>query len=189
MTPKPVLAIAAAAAALTLAACADVDESTAGPGGIEVSDPATQSSASPPASSATQSPSTTGSSGSEDDDDLNDVEVSDQSGDGSSVLVERVRVEVPGFVVIVVDEDGAVVGSAPVDAGETSQLSVPATITQSGDYEAQLYADDGNGEFDPATDVPVRNADDDDDDDDDDGGTDDDADDDVESDDFGYEVG
>jgi hypothetical protein len=107
MTKTPALVIAATALALT--ACGDPDDPASGPGGIEVSDPATQSSASStasPPSSTESSTATTASGGSGDDDDLNEVEVSDQSGDGSSVLVDRVRVEVPGFVVIVVDGDG-----------------------------------------------------------------------------------
>lgn len=75
--------------------------------------------------------------------------MSDQSGDGSSVLVDRVRVEVPGFVVIVVDDGGEVVGSAAVAAGDSSDVSVPTAISDGGEYEAQLYADDGDGEFEP----------------------------------------
>ena len=110
--------------------------------------------------------------------------MSDQSGDGSSVLVDRVRVEVPGFVVIVVDDGGEVVGSAAVAAGDSSDVSVPTAISDSGEYEAQLYADDGDGEFDPATDQPVPADDDDDTDDDDDP-----VGDDIESDEFDYEVG
>jgi hypothetical protein len=185
MTKTPALVIAATALALT--ACGDPDDPASGPGGIEVSDPATQSSASStasPPSSTESSTATTASGGSGDDDDLNEVEVSDQSGDGSSVLVDRVRVEVPGFVVIVVDDGGEVVGSAAVAAGDSSDVSVPTAISDSGEYEAQLYADDGDGEFDPATDQPVPDDDDDDTDDDDDP-----VGDDIESDEFDYEVG
>ena len=193
MTKTPLLALATAAAALTLAACGENDDSANGPGGIQVTDPGGESSAQPP-SSAESSAATTATGGS-DDDDRNEVEVSDQSGDGSTVLVDQVRAEKSGFVVIV-DDAGTVLGSAPVNAGDTAQLSVPTQIPATGNYEAQLYTDDGNGRFDPAADQPVRNDDDDSDDgsgddDSDDGSGDDgsDDDDDIESDEFDYQVG
>lgn len=188
MTKTPLLALAAASAALVLTACGGDDESSTDLPGVEVSasdsgDALETTSGSAQPSSA--SPSASG--GSADNDDLHDVEVSDQSGDGSSVLVDRVRVEAAGFVVIVVDDEETVVGSTAVEAGEASQVSVPTEITESGEYDARLYVDDGDGQFDPAADQPV--ADDDGTDDDNDDDDDEDDLDDIESEDFDYEVG
>ncbi|MBA2391086.1 MAG: hypothetical protein H0V67_12620 [Geodermatophilaceae bacterium] len=188
MSRKRLLALGAA---LLLAACGGADRADTDPTAIEVTGSGDEPAAQPTGtesggtSAAEPSGTTTGSGGGGgDDDDQHDVEVSDQSGDGSSVVVDRVRVEAAGFVVIV-DNAGRVVGNVAVEAGESTQLSIPTDISESGDFEALLYADDGDGRFDPATDLPVP---DDDDDGDDDGDDDDDDSDDLESDDFDYEL-
>ncbi len=107
-----------------------------------------------------------------------DVEIEDQSGSGDSAVVARVSAPDAGFVVILLDEDDdrpvgeRLLGVAAVPAGVSTDVEVSLDPPLQGgetDIEAVLYADtDGDGEFDPATDRPVPEADDDDDDDDDD---------------------
>ncbi|HVL84314.1 MAG TPA: hypothetical protein VM367_08550 [Pseudonocardia sp.] len=108
-----------------------------------------------------------------------EVDADDQTGDGASAVIREARVSAgPGWVAVLTDDDGVLLGSAPVEPGVSGPVTVPLTEPPpAGDDEltAALYLDDGDGVFDPATDPRVL-------DDDGDG-------DDVEDDDFDYRTG
>ncbi len=106
-----------------------------------------------------------------------DVELEDQSGDGTTVQVASVSALEDGFVVIALDDDagGQVLGSAEVPAGTTTDVQVdlgtPVPVATGDDdgteITATLYADtDGDGGF-SAGDVAVAEPQDSDDDGDD----------------------
>lgn len=101
------------------------------------------------------------------DDPIADLEVEDQRGDGTSVLVEEAELSVPGHVAIY-DGNGELIGSTPIEPGETTDFPVQlATPVGQGRNRllAVLHVDDGDGAFDPTVDAPARERDDDDDDD------------------------
>lgn len=92
-----------------------------------------------------------------------DLTVSDQSGDGSTVVVDEVTIEgSDGFVVVHADQDGApgpVLGHAPVPEGTTTGLSVPMDTPLTADQTVwpMLHVDAGTAgtyEF-PGADGPV----------------------------------
>lgn len=105
-----------------------------------------------------------------------DVELEDQSGDGTTVQVASVSALEDGFVVVALDEDagGQVLGWAAVPAGPTAGVqvdldgTVPATVGEDDtEITATLYADtDGDGSY-SAGDVAVAEPQDGDDDGDD----------------------
>ncbi|MGY1840022.1 MULTISPECIES: DUF7282 domain-containing protein [unclassified Modestobacter] len=100
-----------------------------------------------------------------------DVEFADQSGDGSSVTVDRVAMTVDGFVAILTDDGddddetmGELLGSAAVEAGEATDVEVQLSpaLTEDTELEAVLYGDtDEDGELDPTVDQRVPDTDDD----------------------------
>ena len=118
------------------------------------------------------------------------VEVDDQTGDGRTVVVRGVRLSGgPGWVVIRTDDDdddGRVLGAAPVQSGRSGPVTVTLTepVPGSGDDDltAVLHLDEGDGVFDERTDPAVLDED------DDDGDRDDARGDDVEDDDFDYRI-
>ncbi|MEP6297995.1 MAG: PepSY domain-containing protein, partial [Ilumatobacter sp.] len=86
-----------------------------------------------------------------------DIDADDQSGDGTVVTVREVRLpSTAGFVVVRTDApDPQVPGHTAVEAADTNatidvELDTPLTGTTR--LEAVLYADDGDGVFDPAVD-------------------------------------
>lgn len=87
-----------------------------------------------------------------------EVDVDDQRRDGSTVAVQQVRLPTTdGHVVVIDPRSRAVLGSAPVTAGTTRTATVRLTtpVQASGELVALLYADDGDGRFDPTTDAGV----------------------------------
>lgn len=87
-----------------------------------------------------------------------EVDVEDQRGDGTTVAVQEVRLPTSdGHVVVIDPRSRAVLGSAPVTAGTTRTATVRLTtpVQASGELVALLYADDGDGRFDPTTDAGV----------------------------------
>ncbi|MBW0119401.1 DUF7282 domain-containing protein, partial [Pseudonocardia abyssalis] len=118
------------------------------------------------------------------------IDADDQSGDGRTVVVREARISGgPGWVVIRTDDDdsdGRVLGSAPVQPGQSGPITVtltepiPAgTGDDDGDLTAVLHLDDGDGVFDERADPAVL---------DEDGDRDDSPGDDVEDDDFDVSV-
>ena len=143
---RPLLAAPAAAALLLLAGCGD--------------DPPEGDAA--PSSPAAAVESTIAPEGQSGSDQQADVSFEDQSGDGSSVVVDTVSSPQGGFVVITIDEDGgqdgAVVGSAQVQVGTSDDVEVTLDppLTQDTDLTATLYADtDNDGTFEQGTDELV----------------------------------
>ncbi|WP_369140663.1 DUF7282 domain-containing protein [Modestobacter versicolor] len=117
----------------------------------------------PASSPATAGETTVAPGGQAGSDQQADLSFEDQSGDGSSAVVDTVSAPQGGFVVVTVDEDdrpddGTVLGSTQVQVGTTDDVEValePA-LTEDTDLEATLFADtDGDGEFDQDADQPV----------------------------------
>jgi hypothetical protein len=170
------------AGALALAACGNGDDETTsigGEGGVVTSSPAPDDATD--GSGATDGPtpgddSTAPGGGGADavpgvfrDDDA-ELDVEDQSGDGSSVRVEEVQLSrTDGFVAIFFENGDTLLGHAPVERSDDERrLDVPLdqSLTATARLVAVLHADDGDGVFDPATDPRVTDDDDDDHDDD-----------------------
>jgi hypothetical protein len=139
---RPLLVLPAAAALILLSGCGD----DAPEGDAPVSSPAT-------AGETTVAPE--GESGS---DQQADLEFADQSGDGSSVVVDTVSAPQGGFVVVTAAGSAAPLGSAQFEVGTTDDVAVPldTPLTAAADLTATLYADtDGDGAFDPTADQAV----------------------------------
>lgn len=88
-------------------------------------------------------------------DDQAKVDVDDQGGDGRTVRVREVRLSSgAGHVVVIDPRTREVLGTDEVGAGTARDLTVSLTraVRRSGELVAFLYADDGDGRFDPATD-------------------------------------
>jgi hypothetical protein len=82
-----------------------------------------------------------------------EVDVEDQTGDGRQVRLDEVEMTSRGFVVVVSRPGQAVLGVAPVDSereGFVVRLERPVESNQS--LVVMLFADDGDGKFDPAAD-------------------------------------
>jgi hypothetical protein len=171
------------AGALALAGCGNGDDETTtigGEGGVVTSSPAPDQATDD--SGATGSPtagddgtSTSGGGGADAvpgvfrDDDA-ELDVEDQSGDGSSVRVEEVQLSrTDGFLAIFTEDGDTLLGHAAVERSDDERsLEVPLDqpLTETARLVAVLHADDGDGTFDPSSDSRVTDDDDDDDDDD-----------------------
>lgn len=168
------------AGALALAACGDGDDETTsigGEGGVVTSSPAPDDATEGSGATAGPTPGddSTASGGAGADavpgvfrDDDAELDVEDQSGDGSSVRVEEVQLSrTDGFVAIFTENGDTLLGHAAVErSSDERSLSVPLDqpITEATRLVAVLHADDGDGTFDPASDPRVTDDDDDDDD-------------------------
>ncbi|HSK27547.1 MAG TPA: hypothetical protein VK894_11625 [Jiangellales bacterium] len=103
-------------------------------------------------------------------DDDAELDVEDQSGDGTTVVVEEVRLSrTAGWLAVFAEDGETLLGHAPVEPSDDERrldvtLDQPVTGTQT--LLAVLFADDGDGAFDPAADPRVTDDDDDHDDDD-----------------------
>lgn len=88
-------------------------------------------------------------------DDDAELDVDDQGGDGSQVVIDEARLTSGVGLVVVVDPvTRAVLGSVAIPQGGARDLRVPLSpaVTGSRELVAMLYADDGDGEFDPSRD-------------------------------------
>lgn len=83
------------------------------------------------------------------------LDVDDQAGDGRTVLVDEAAVPGSGHVAVFA-ADGRLLGSSPV-SGLTGPIAVRLDQPASGPTQlrAVLYADDGDGTFDPTKDPRV----------------------------------
>ncbi|WP_138758018.1 DUF7282 domain-containing protein [Modestobacter altitudinis] len=112
----------------------------------------------PPSSPATAGETTVAPEGQSGSDQQADLEFEDQSGDGSSVVVDTVSAPQGGFVVVTAEGSDVPLGSVRVQVGTTDDAEVPldAPLTADTDLTATLYADtDGDGGFDPSADQAV----------------------------------
>jgi len=144
-TRRRILPVACTAAALAvLSACGSGDGAPQGDA--------------PPSSPATAGETTVAPEGESGSDQMADLSFEDQSGDGSSVVLDTVSAPQGGFVVVRADGDDTVLGSMQVKVGTTDELevSLDLPVTADADLTATLYADtDGDGEFDSDSDQPV----------------------------------
>lgn len=171
--PARRLAVAATAALLVggLAACGD-DDSPAQVGSLAAIEvrPSTSAAASPEGTpSGTSSPAapspgtstgTPSALGATVMDAGAELEVEDQSGDGTGVRVEQVRLSNGSGHLAVQTRDGQVLGSAPVTSGsQPVTIALAPPVTGSGELLAVLHLDDGDGAFDPTADPVVVDED------------------------------
>jgi len=92
----------------------------------------------------------------------NGIVVSDQF-PGNIVYVSSVQLASPGFVVIATNNSGtpgSAIGSQYFKAGiNPGQVNLTTAMLDGSSYYAVLYSDtNGNGVFDPTTDLPVKDA-------------------------------
>lgn len=87
------------------------------------------------------------------------VSIADQPA-GTEVSVSQLNLSQPGWVAVR-DSGGRTLGAAWFDAGTQTHVSVPLLRgTESGQsYQALLYADDGDHQFDLHTDALITNSD------------------------------
>lgn len=87
----------------------------------------------------------------------------DEQPAGSSVTVNMATFGVPGWVVIHEDKDGAlgnIIGAARFDPGiHLGEVPLLRNTVSGGMYHAVLYTDDGDREFNQATDAIIKDAD------------------------------
>lgn len=99
-----------------------------------------------------------------DDDEISDgfaeLEIEDQTGDGTAVSIEEARQSLGNALLVVFDSTGKVLGTGfvrinaqPVSIG----LEPPLLETQK--LMAQLFLDNGNRSYDPGTDTPILDHD------------------------------
>ena len=118
-----------------------------------------------PSQQSSASPSATPSNSSlEQEDEVSDgfaeLEIEDQSGDGSSVEIEDVRQSLGNAILVIFDTQGKVLGSSPVTVRTQPvavQLNPP--ILKSQKLIAQLFLDNGNGVYDVDQDIPILDHD------------------------------
>ena len=110
-----------------------------------------------PSSPATAGETTVAPEGQSGSDQQAGISFEDQSGDGSTAVIDTVSSPQGGFVVVS-GAGGTVLGSAQLQVGTTDdvQVALDPPLTATADLRATLYADsDGDGEFDAGTDQPV----------------------------------
>ncbi len=92
---------------------------------------------------------------------VNRIVVSDQF-PGNIVYISSVQLDKPGFVEIHKDNNGtpgAYVGSQYFDAGiNNGKITLTSPTVEGGTYYAMLHSDDGDKKFNPAKDLPLKDA-------------------------------
>ena len=84
-----------------------------------------------------------------------ELEIEDQGGDGTSVLIDEVRTNLQAGLIVIFDRSGNYLGSAPVSASvQPVSIQLESPVTRSQELIGQLFADNGNGIFD-SSDLPV----------------------------------
>ena len=84
-----------------------------------------------------------------------ELEIEDQRGDGTSVLIDEVRTNLQAGLIVIFDISGNYLGSAPVSASvQPVSIQLESPVTRSQELIGQLFADNGNGIFD-SSDLPV----------------------------------
>ena len=78
-----------------------------------------------------------------------EIEIEDQTGYGTSVAIEFARVERGAAFLVILDQTGQILGSAPIDP-QSQPVNVMLTVplVKSQKLMAQLYFDDGDGVLD-----------------------------------------
>lgn len=89
-----------------------------------------------------------------------ELEMEDQSGDGTQVSIEEVRIAFELGFIGVFDLEGNLLGFAKVtDQSQPVAVKLEKAISSSTKLLAKLYADNGDGTFDPSNDLPVLDDD------------------------------
>ena len=85
-----------------------------------------------------------------------EIEIDDQNGSGSSVLIEEIKVGRDGTFLVIYDSTGLVLASAMVSP-QSQPVMVPLeiAISSSQELQAALYLDNGDGVFSLSSDSPV----------------------------------
>ena len=92
----------------------------------------------------------------------NTISVSDQDPNSVAVVIDSATLSVPGFIVIHEDTNGApgvtIAESSALTAGTYANKSVIVTMKPGATYWAMLHSDDGNGIYNAANDLPIKDA-------------------------------
>ncbi len=81
--------------------------------------------------------------------DYAELEIEDQSGDGTTIAVDEVRTSLASGLIVITNRSGSVLGVAKVSANSTPvSISLSTPITSSQELYAQLFSDNGNGAYD-----------------------------------------
>jgi hypothetical protein len=137
------LAVAGAALSLSLAGCASNSQPQQDPADsdpIKLSDSVVSAPVSPPGALIT--------------DPIADLEIEDQVGNGREIVISAITMSRGAGVVVIRDLAGTTLGVADVSPATTPvtiRLDRPVTATQ--ELTATLYADNGNGRFNPNKDL------------------------------------
>ena len=148
---------------VALSGCATAADSQSLPEAIELSQsesaPETESGAE--SGSSTDQPTTEQKSISEDSSidldesepgtvfDYGELEIEDQSGDGTSVRISEVSTSLASGLIVISNRSGDVLGTAKVSSAvQPVTVELTSPISSSQELFAKLYADNGNGEFD-----------------------------------------
>ena len=85
-----------------------------------------------------------------------EIEIEDQSGDGSSVLIDEIQISAGNAFLVVYDSSGMVLGSTLVTPqSQPVRLRLDVPIATSQELEAALYLDDGDGKLSINDDIPI----------------------------------
>ncbi|MET1007528.1 MAG: hypothetical protein ABWX96_18400 [Propionibacteriaceae bacterium] len=160
--------VGVAALALTLTACG-ADETVPPPApaasseapSVEPSVSAPETPSSAPSSSAPSSaeptPSTSESAaGATVTDERAEIDIDDQSGNGKTIEIQQVRLTSDSGFVAIYTRDNTLLGTVDVKAGTDSpSVKLDKTVPATGELNAVMFGDDGDGDFDPKTDPRV----------------------------------
>jgi hypothetical protein len=85
-----------------------------------------------------------------------DLDIDDQVGDGSSVVIESVDTDLPAVHVVIMGEDGSVLGSVLRTAGlQPVTLRLDRPVPGPTELMGRMLADDGDGILELGVDRPV----------------------------------
>lgn len=88
-----------------------------------------------------------------------ELELEDQSGTGTSVSVEEVRVSLGDVFLVISDRQGQVLGYAiATPDSQPVQVDLDTSLTRSQELLGSLYLDNGDGIFKPEEDAPIRDG-------------------------------
>ena len=75
-----------------------------------------------------------------------DLDIDDQRGDGTRIVVESLSTSLQGVTLVVLDEKGRVVAKVPVTPGvQPVSIALDSPLSRSQELQGMLMAGDGNG--------------------------------------------
>ena len=85
-----------------------------------------------------------------------EIDIEDQSGDGSALLIEEIKISGANSFLVIYDSNGLVHASALVTPqSQPVMIKMQIPISDSQEMEAVLYLDDGDGQFNLNQDFPI----------------------------------